>query len=626
MKKTLLVFFFFLSTVGLYAQNNCPLNIRVSTEDGTCYNNCMINIALVDGDNNPLDVSTTDLSDIKYFRIDMNTGDTAYSTTNSFMVSVGTYKVGVEAVCYHSTSSDSMYIRVSKDTLVSTRTSYVTPVLSMISNVAGSNTGFGTIHSLSCQNTGRVQFNITGGSFPYFIEIRDESGTPIDTVVFSERQYNGNRKTRYDYKDYYSIDGLAPGKYKFYVWDGCEYHLPMVWQEILTEKLPHVRDICVYSSSYPYSIDAVVYGMNIAVGGNRTYYLDSLWEVSEYRFIYPEINGVRDTTPWKHFKQNQYYNGSFRLYDTVYQANSFCDLYDKSITFQARNTKCEEFPITQSYRFYKIRDNMLHVWSTIATDSTVTFPEQYDSCGVYALKTIEYGGPSYVLSVDNYSNYCGTDEPYAYHHMQPVYCVYTDTSTHNIIKIDSSFSNGGSIKGCRSYLTPNDIIPLYGSLEDTSITIPVQRTVIDNSGCELYSRFDNLTFEKKIVSRGGEYERLSFSTSNSTTSTSECCSSSTREVRLYSNHAPPMNFLGNVVVRLIVSPENNKYNFTATYDQSSQQWTIVKDSTSNLARISNNGFNFYITDYCLPTGTYTFSMLGSIKKLLETMTETGCRR
>jgi len=393
MRKITTSFFFLFFFFTLYAQNNCPLNIRVSTEEGTCYNNCMINISLVDGDNNPLDVSTTDLSDIKYFRIDMNTGDTAYSATNSFMVSVGTYKVGVEAVCYYSTSTDSMYVRMSKDTLVTTRTSYVTPVLSMINSVANSNTAHGTVHSLSCQNTGRIQLNITGGSFPYFVEIRDESGDPMDTVVFPERQYTGNVITQYDYKDYYSIDSLAPGKYDFHVWDGCGYHLPLVWQEIKTAELPHVTDVCFFNNSYAQSKDAVVHRMYVWVEGDRLYH-GSFKEVAEYRFIYPEINGVRDTTPWKHFENGPTAStNQLTLHDTIYSANSFCDLYGKSITFQARNTLCEEFLYTRSYHFNKIREDMFVTGSSIAEDSSVTVPEQYDSCGYYTSRKTTYGSP-----------------------------------------------------------------------------------------------------------------------------------------------------------------------------------------------------------------------------------------
>jgi uncharacterized protein (TIGR02145 family) len=606
MRKITTSFLFLFIFFTLYAQNNCPLNIRVSTEEGTCYNNCMINISLVDGDNNPLDVSTTDLSDIKYFRIDMNTGDTAYSATNSFMVSVGTYKVGVEAVCYYSTSTDSMYVRMSKDTLVTTRTSYVTPVLSMINSVANSNTAHGTVHSLSCQNTGRIQLNITGGSFPYFVEIRDESGDPMDTVVFPERQYTGNVITQYDYKDYYSIDSLAPGKYDFYVWDGCGYHLPLVWQEIKTAELPHVTDVCFFNNSYAQSKDAVVHRMYVWVEGDRLYH-GSFKEVAEYRFIYPEINGVRDTTPWKHFENGPTAStNQLTLHDTIYSANSFCDLYGKSITFQARNTLCEEFLYTRSYHFNKIREDMFLTGSSIAEDSSVTVPEQYDSCGYYTSRTTTYGSPIYsVASPYYYSTSCSYSHTYQYHYMPPVYWVYTDTNTLSIIKIDT-LSGDGNIRGKYSYLFSDDIIPLYGSFEDSSITIPVRRTLYDMSGCELYTRFDDLTFNKRVTTTGGTYNTLNFSTG--TFSNSDYCCSSRREIRLYSNYSPPMSFLGNVVVKLIVSPENNKYNFTATYNQDSQKWTIVRDSISNLANISTNGFNFYINDYCLPSGTYTYQI------------------
>lgn len=165
---SLCLFFFF--CFGLFAQGYCPLKINVSTEIGNCYNNAKISIDLVDHAGNLLDISTTDFTDFKYFRINTDGGDTTFSYSNVFLVAPGTFKVGVQAVCYYSTLSDSMYVRLEKDTTVTTATSYVTPVLSMVSHIASTTDDFGTVPSLSCANTGRIQLSITGGEFPVLCE------------------------------------------------------------------------------------------------------------------------------------------------------------------------------------------------------------------------------------------------------------------------------------------------------------------------------------------------------------------------------------------------------------------------------------------------------------------------
>ena len=622
MKKFAILVTCLLHTIILSAQNYCPLNIKVSTEVGTCYNNCQINIVLVDNDNNPLDSLSTDLSDFKYFCINTYNGDTTYSFLNSFTVAPGTYKVGVQAICYYSTSSDSMYIRMEKDTIVATVTTYTTPILSIINHNATSADDYGTIPSLSCLNTGRIQLKITGGSFPYYVKICDEFGFPIDTLVFYDRMYTGEDETMYNHKDYYSIDSLASGSYYLYVWDGCEYYLPMVWQNIGTADLPYIENVCWYYYSGN-TRNRNVIKFSAQVQSPSGYYAQSIPDVIEYRFIYPEVGGIRDTSTWKRLPAGTYSGGGLKtilLYDTAYSASRYCDLFGEPIVFQSRNTLCEENLFSTSYTYEKPLANQFRTQNVFFTDSSIVTPIQYDSCGYTESKTIAYGHY-------NYNIYCnsGTSNHHTcesgwvrYQHnyyTYPLHWVYTDTSTHAIIKIDTVFSIGTT-----STLSGNDIVRIYGDFKDSSLTIPVQRTLYDGLDCELYTRFDMLTFQKSKQTSGGAYKARTLSATYSYVA--EYCCGEQRKIFIQEGNSIPMIYNGDVEIKLIESPLGNKYNFTATFDQDSRIWTVIKDSLSNLALIttSTKSIAISIADYCLPSGTYTFHITTPCKTYVTSCT------
>ena len=606
-KKIPLLLIFLLTAFGLHAQGECPLHIRVSTEVGNCYNNAKVQIDLTDVYGNPLDTSLTDFTDFKYFCFNTSGGDTTFSFTNVFFVAPGTYKVGVQAVCYYSTLSDSMYVRMERDTVVTTSTSYITPVLSMISHIAGSSEDFGMVPALSCVNSGRIQVSIRGGSFPYYVKVCDSLDQPLDTLVFYDHQYSGEDESRFDYKDYYSIGGLAAGTYNLYVWDGCGYFMPKVWQEITTDALPYIYNLCwYYSSGNP--TDSNVVKTRVYVQKPSGYYASFVPDVIEYRFLYP-IGGVYDTSEWKRLPAADYSGTGIAqiiLYDTAYPASRYCDMFDSPIIFEAHNTLCDEMPFTSSYTYARPTAAFFNAVSTLVSDSSVIEPLQYDSCGYTSSKTTTFGHHEYYIyyqySSNNYSSCSSGSNYYKNHHYAtPLYWVYTDTLTNHVIKVDTltTITAISRLKG-------SDIISVYGEFADSPITVPVRRTLYDSRGCELYTRFDDLTFSKATQITGGNYLPLRFFC-NFTSSYNDYCCNSVRSVNLYSAYSPPMPYLGDVVVKLVESPLKNKYNFTATYDRTTGQWGIVRDSLSNLARIEHtSGTNFKVEDYCLPSGRYTF--------------------
>ena len=123
---------------------------------------------------------------------------------------------------------------------------------------------------------------------------------PIDTIYFDGNQYTGTNQNRYDYLEYYSIDSLASGKYFFFVEDGCDYHLPRVWQEVREVQEPKITAVSWYAWSGSYA-DSNVIRVQMTVNMPNAYYTNP--EYVQYRFIHEDINGITDTTFRKWLKQ-----------------------------------------------------------------------------------------------------------------------------------------------------------------------------------------------------------------------------------------------------------------------------------------------------------------------------------
>ena len=76
-------------------------------------------------------------------------------------------------------------------------------------------------------STGRVQLRITGGQFPYVVAVINSN--TLDTLridVFQDHQHSGTDSLKSDYLDYYSIDSLSAGRWKFIVENGCGEGVP----------------------------------------------------------------------------------------------------------------------------------------------------------------------------------------------------------------------------------------------------------------------------------------------------------------------------------------------------------------------------------------------------------------
>ncbi len=645
MKKVYLLLVLVLMSICAWAQYNAPCDFHIRTEvtQATCYNNGKVLVVPVDGEGNELTILPDSLFDelnpgnglsgIKYcYKNLYSPTDTAEQCQYDplLVLDTGTYIIHAEVLCFDPTQSgDDRYTLLSDTDTVVITTSYVKPKVSVIEQDAQTVTGYGTVPTLWCENTGRVQLRIYDGAFPYMIRVCNADTVPIDTIYFDGNQYTGTNQNRYDYLEYYSIDSLAAGKYFFFVEDGCDYHLPRVWQQVREVQEPKITAVSWYAWSGSYA-DSNVIRVQMTVNMPNAYYTNP--EYVQYRFIHEDINGITDTTDWQYVPNMQNLvtgNNYVTVRDTLHNAGGYCDIYGKKVTFQARMTACRDtINLTKWHQWDKPTEFQTgRVW---VPDYTWPYAAVYDSCGYYGGYDTSYGHWEPVIWFYNYNeyHYRSSDATTSttgnkYQVTYPIYWVYTDADG-DTLKIDTVRNitqpgNVGATDSWTSYSSPHsthpasrlraeDIYPKYGDFLDTTLVIPITRTMYNAQGCPIYTRTDNITFKKEWKYTTAERYNQYWSADYSYTSYDYCCEYE-RYVRVYGNYLNNI-YMDSTIVELYESPLGNKYNYRAVYHLDTHSWTYEKDSISNLARIVPSGYSsIYLYDYCLPSGLYKFRII-----------------
>lgn len=627
MKKYSFFFLFVLCILTLNAQNNCQFRINATTETGTCYNNCKIQINLVDRTGQPLDISGTDLEDVKYYVIEEHSSDTSLSFSNEFFVRAGTYKAGVQAVCKHAIApGDTTYVRCDTFATVTLTTSYVTPALSIVSNITENSLACGTVPTLTCENTGRVQLLITGGTFPYRIEVRDEGNNPIDTVEFHDRIYAGEDATRYDYKDYYTIDGLSEGKYYFHVSDGCGYALPIVNETIDSTELPYVSQVCWFKNTGNPS-DSNITKIRLSIVTVPGYYEARIPECVEYRFIYPELDGIIDTTEWKHpsgpFTPTSNANPILlcTIFDTAWRAHSYCDIRGV-IKVETRTVECgvhtHEEAFEKTYNGHLVLSESRSY--TYATDSTVLTPASADCEYEWTEYNLYYRHVERMRVYGNNNSLCNTtndrlpscsgsdiiDKRYT----SPLTWIYTLADSGDTVKTAPLYNPLNSSGECEFTISRSDLLPFVNP--ETTPSVIVNAQLVDSKNClisEVAERFD---LRQIIETYGGNtYPRGYIAGGYGSSNQSEApdCGTPRQYFHIDSRADVPRELNDGCTVELIESPYDNFYNFTAQYNYAERNWTVRKENPENMAQINFRdieGIHFTIADYGLPSGFFVF--------------------
>ena len=588
---------------GAASAQNCNLKVQFTITPASCYNNGKVAYALFDADNNIVtSASELGLHDVRiYYKV--NEGDSAHyghfytGGWDTLTIDFGTYVIGVEGLC---SDGGSGWIKADTHQVMNIPTTYVTPTVESFYNLAADTTAYGKRPSSDCINTGRVQLILKDGKLPYYVTIKDfTTGDTLRIDTITQRQYSGNKENLYNYKDYYSFDSLPPGTWVFSVVDGCHYGLPNHTQEVEVSAIPWLVSIQSTSQSGLYVDSLSTRYVNVAVNINnpalhfanssinKRYWhnLVNMPQMAEYRINYGGSLGASEWRPVPPLTGYTGYGANYcrvTLRDTIL-AKACEDILGNTLTLEWKD-KCHDTIISKTFIFQKPLN--YSVSSINETDSIVDH-----GCGIEDYNHTLYHSIN-IRNINNFGQWNGA-------FTQPLYWVYIDVDRGDTITIDT-ISTLGQI----SYLTDSIVEskPYYGSFRTTPRTIKVKRVLMSDGCGELFSRTDNLTFKTTHTTGHDEWQ-------SSYTFPNYSCSVP-RKINVF-YPGEESDLLDGTIVRLITSPNDNFYNFEATYDTSSHSWTITRSNPDNNIPIigSASGNNIYLEDPSLPGGTYTFEII-----------------
>ena len=582
---------------------NCPFRIRTEVTPATCYNNGMVTYAMT---NSAGDVITSagSFTEMRAYYIEQ--GDTAKHYSGRYLVNAagnmvypngwdtltidyGTYTIGVEALCW----DGSTFVKKDTHTVLTIPTTYVKPSASSLYVTANTEDGFGRRPSLNCANTGRVQLKIEDGRFPYTVfVVNHDTRDTLRVDTFDMPQYTGTDLTLYDYKDYYTFDNLPPGDWDFYLVDGCDYGLPRTGQRVEVVDYPLLDYVEVYASSGNMH-DSNVVKINAVLDKDYAYYNKLLPDYVEYRFTYDDV----PSSDWKPFPP--VLNGYRALLtDTLASADKYCDIWGKDIKLEYHRKYCNDTVISKTFHLYKPNDNYFVRDSSDIRDSLEEPPYTCDDLYYwhrwYHEIRYKYNDPYDITKNE--------DDPYYRHHYtHPLTWIYYDTERNDTIKTQTITNITTPTR-----LYDTEVEAIYGSFQDYTysnpLRLPIRRTLVDAHGCEVYTRFDYLTYCYDHGPEIVDWEMYH-------TQGDHCCA--TQGSIGVKEHSHSEVDPDGTIIKLERSPYDNRYNFEAVYSSATQSWTIHRSSFENVATINggSDGLSMTLSDYCLPSGPYRFKVM-----------------
>ncbi|MBO6051297.1 MAG: hypothetical protein J6P65_04875 [Bacteroidales bacterium] len=596
--KKILLFLGFLCMFALVTQaQDCPFKVHVSVIDATCFNNGKLVYYLENEDGDVMTVeeyNDSHLDEVRIYTKVNETDSVHYSGTfykgglDTFVVDHGTYIVGVEGLC-----SDGHGGWFKKDTVLGTyvvNTSYTVPLVSTLFIIDSVGFKFGRHSTLECSNMGRVQLRIENGSFPYTVEVKPHGTQDVyRTIVFDGNQYSGNDSTRYDYYKYYTIDTLPAGDWDFYVVDGCNYGLPRSGQIVEEIPFPYLDYVELYASSGN-MVDSNVIRIRATINSPYDYYTDLIPDYVQYRFVYRDPASGTWIDPgansWKDFPALS--SNKITLYDTT--GVNFCDLDSIRFEYKVENSPggCSDTVIQRTFKFSKPNSSKFSSKKVMAGDDVVR-----DGCREYKHQVCDYYSIQYSDFNLNYVSR-GEHETHRYHFTHPLTWIYIDSESGDTIKTEYV-----SAINQPSKLFASEVEALYGPLPQT---LHVTRKLVDAMGCELYSSVNNiLVYDERVDTIKPQWSLESAGSNH-------CCSTQHR-ITVKGSYSEGINPDG-TIIKLVVSPDNNKYNFKAVYQASTHTWTITKYDIRNMATIDGaiDGKSLDLKDFCLVSGQYIFEI------------------
>ncbi|MCR4872192.1 MAG: hypothetical protein K5885_01470 [Bacteroidales bacterium] len=587
-----------------YAQDEptepCVLNVDYRVQDATCYYNGQIQFAILNEQGQPMteaEFVASGLSSVRiFYRLTPNSSHQFFDPEGGYhggysyvLVDGGTYyEVGVEAY------RDSDHVKcatINNPDLLVNRF-YTEPTATAIGTTAYTNNGYGRHPSLVCDSTGRIQLKIQNGKLPFTVRVvnSDDSTDVFGTMVFGAPNYpqTGTDSALSNYKDYYTIDGLPPGNWNFYVEDGCGYGLPYTSQTVASIEFPELDYVEVFAAAATDNLflDSNMVKINAVLSSSYDYYNNLLSNFAQYRIIVGDT--TNSTVLWKPFPSLSGTNKT-TLYEEVTSVQKYCDLWDRDITLQYKVNRCDDTVISRTFQLHKPDENRYRSSSVVTVDSisdqSSCLRTRYTHTSAFTITYPDYQ-PTHIEKYDD-------DDIYRNHYTHPLVWTYTDENNQLIQSDTVDFLNSVS------KLT-EDSVKAFFHLDDLcGQTITITRTLTDGKGCQLYTTTDDLTFECPVSTSSPSW-------TINTESGDHCCQL-LNKVRIVEQNSTSANADG-TIIELIRSPYSNRYNFRAEYRASSHVWDISGTSFENSANLigSPDGRSFEVSDYCLPSGTYVF--------------------
>ncbi len=609
-KRIYILAFFFLVIPTLKAQFACPYSLRTEIQEARCYNSAAITLFMTDNDGNPYDTTASDLSTIRFHCRNILEDTTNYSFNATFLLDEGTYIVGISAILHTHTGDATDYVLVDTTTVITVSSTYTPPHIYAITHTATTHDEFGTHPALGCENTGRCQLNIQGGTFPYTIKvIKQETNDTVKTLLFEQAPYSGTNPMRFDYRDYYTIDSLTAGNYSFLLKDSCGYEAMIANQVILSVDAAEVVTHQWFASSWDLTNYNVV-RMQLTLRVVYQYYSNHICDHFHYCTLFP--NG--DVSNWKSLPSPSSSSGNtltYILYDTAYNATSYCALWDTA-KFVIQSISCH--PTTQTFARKlskpKVSYYMSKVQEQLLGSNIVDIP--HNLCGYTTPQTVDttYTQKYYWIykqtgTADYHFPLPGDQPEFMHFYTIPLKWTYIDAASGRVIKEE----NYNDIFQAPS-LNSEEVINFYGRNYDTEpLNVQIRNILSDAKGCILLDTTTRFTYQYLIQTKGGNYTPSSWSFSKHEPLPGNCCANYLRGFELCGSNLQ-INEIDSITIEIISSPLNNLYNSKITHYFQENRTDIHREQPGNTAEITcSTGSKSIIVifhDYCFPSGTYTF--------------------
>ncbi|MBO4656097.1 MAG: fibrobacter succinogenes major paralogous domain-containing protein [Bacteroidales bacterium] len=341
-----------------FSQENCKIQLAAEIKPCTCINNGEIKFNLTKSTSCQLDTGN--------IRYSLHSPANSIHNENSVSpifsnLPPGDY-TGIVKALHHTGELGEGANIVLYDTLqLTVNSSYSPPSFGLLENEYTRISPFGKVRSLPCLSTGIIQLHIHGGSFPYNIKVYQYDGSQYQLykeVLFDTTQHHGTLTNKRDYVDYYDIDSLPAGKYRFVLTDGCGYTPQHLETTLLqTPNLNETTTISKEASNREPSLENNVYFSDLIWPQALNYFaihadyyaerqyngIENYWE---YRWIDPSVNGsVPDTSSWQPIDFGT-------LYHRITAASKYCELWGKALFLQVRDVTCHQI-ITYTYHLNK---------------------------------------------------------------------------------------------------------------------------------------------------------------------------------------------------------------------------------------------------------------------------------